>query len=65
MREGADVPGHGPADPRGYSITAVPGGFVWTRRADDATSPVHPTREEAVAAAEADLLSRTPGPPAG
>ena len=63
MRDPADVPGKGPADPRGYSITAAPGGFVWTRRADDATSPVHPTREAAVAAAEADLRSREAGPP--
>ena len=62
MRDPADVPGHGPADPRGYSVTAAPGGgFVWARRADDATSVVHPTREEAVAAAEADLRSRGAG----
>jgi hypothetical protein len=54
------VPGHGAADPRGYSITAVPGGFVWTRRADDHTSPPHRTRQEAVDAAEADHRARAP-----
>ena len=59
--DATDVPGHGPADPRGYCVTAVPGGFAWTRREDDATSPPHATREEAVAAAEADLRSRVHG----
>ena len=61
MSDTGHHPGHGPADPRGYSITAVEGGFVWTRRADDHTSGLHRTREEAVASAEADLRSRTPG----
>ena len=52
----------GPPDPAGYSITAGPQGWVWTRRADDHTSDPHPTRVEAVRAALAD---RDSGPGAG
>ena len=51
---GERVPGHGPADPQGYSVTAVAGGYAWTRRADGVTSAPHPTRAEAVAAARRD-----------
>jgi hypothetical protein len=50
-------PGHGPADPDGYLVEQVPGGYRWTRRADGRTAGPFPTREEAVASAEAD---RTP-----
>ncbi len=54
-RSGSPPPGpRGPADPEGYSITAVPGGYAWTRRADERTCGPYPTREEAVRAALAD-----------
>lgn len=51
---GERVPGHWPADPQGYTLAAVPGGYAWTRRADGVTSEPHPTRAAAVAAARAD-----------
>ena len=54
MSGAADVPGHAPADPRGYTITEIDGGFVWVRRADDHRSGPYRTRREAVDSAEAD-----------
>ena len=53
----------GGEDPPGYAITAVPGGWTWTRRADGWTSPPHPTRADAVTAALADGHGgQPPGP---
>ncbi|GAB3201944.1 hypothetical protein GCM10027261_37790 [Geodermatophilus arenarius] len=51
------LPGHGPADPDGYLVEETPGGYRWTCRSDGRTGGPFPTREEAVASAEAD---RTP-----
>jgi len=48
------APGHGPADPRGYSITHGPDGYLLTRRADDRTSGPFATREDAVDAVLAE-----------
>ncbi len=53
-RDPTDRPGHGPADPDGYLVEQVPGGYGWTRRADGRTAGPFPTRDEAVASAASD-----------
>jgi hypothetical protein len=47
-------PGHGPADPDGYLVEETPDGYGWTRRADGRRAGPFPTRDEAVADADAD-----------
>ena len=54
MTDPWERPGHGPSDPEGYLIEQVPDGYRWTRRADGRTGGPFPSREGAVAAAEAD-----------
>ncbi|GAB3345353.1 hypothetical protein [Modestobacter lapidis] len=46
--------GHGPADPDGYLIEQIPGGYGWTCRADGRTDGPFTSREEAVVFAESD-----------
>ena len=53
MTDPWERPGHGPSDPAGYRIEQTPDGYRWTCRADGRTGGPYPTREEAVAAAEA------------
>ncbi len=48
------LPGHGPADPEGYLVEEVPGGYRWTCRADGRTAGPFPSREDAVVSADAD-----------
>ncbi|PPK94107.1 hypothetical protein CLV92_1084 [Kineococcus xinjiangensis] len=59
---GRELPGHGPADPDGYSVTEVAEGYVWIRRADGGRSEPHPSRAQAVESAEADQRARGPRP---
>jgi hypothetical protein len=54
MTDPLERPGHGLADPDGYLIEQVPGGYRWMCRADDRTVGPFSSREEAVASAEAD-----------
>ncbi len=54
MTDPHERPGHGPADPDGYLVEQAPGGYRWTCRADGRTAGPFPSREEAVASAEAD-----------
>jgi hypothetical protein len=49
-----DRPGHGPADPDGYLVEEVPGGYRWTCRADGRTRGPFATRDAAVSSAESD-----------
>jgi hypothetical protein len=48
------LPGHGPADPEGYLVEEVPGGYRWTCRADGRTAGPFASREDAVVSADAD-----------
>ncbi|NEM06159.1 hypothetical protein [Geodermatophilus normandii] len=54
MTDPRERPGHGPADPDGYLVEETPDGYGWTRRADGRRAGPFPTRDEAVADAEAD-----------
>ena len=54
MTDPHERPGHGTADPDGYLIEQVPGGYGWTCRADGRSAGPFTGREEAVASAEAD-----------
>jgi hypothetical protein len=54
MTDPRECPGHGPADPEGYLIEETPDGYRWTRRADCCTAGPFPSRDDAVASAEAD-----------
>ncbi|WP_448639270.1 hypothetical protein [Geodermatophilus sp. URMC 63] len=54
MSDPRERPGHGPADPVGYLVEETPDGYRWTRRADGRTAGPFPSRDEAVASAEAD-----------
>ncbi len=53
MSDPFDAQGHCPADPCGFFIEEVPGGYRWTCRTDGHTEGPFATREEAVASAEA------------
>ncbi len=53
MTDPYDVPGHVPADPRGFLIERTAGGYRWTCRTDGMTDGPFATREEAIASAEA------------
>ena len=54
MSDPRERPGHGPADPAGYLVEETPDGYRWARRANGRTAGPFPSRDEAVASAEAD-----------
>ena len=54
MTDPDDRPGHGPADPDGYLVEEVPGGYRWTCRADGRAGGPFATRDAAVSSAESD-----------
>lgn len=57
MSDPFNAQGHGPADPFGYLVEETPEGWGWTRRADGHVEGSFDSREDAVAAAEADRTS--------
>jgi hypothetical protein len=54
MTDPWERPGHGPADPEGYLIEEISGGYRWTCRADGRTAGPFTSRDDAVVSAEAD-----------